>query len=131
MQSSSLSYAWRSGETLVARGDATKALAGVQSEPDDHARRWCTALAYQALGRKADADAALASAEQKDADDSPYAIARTHAYRGEFDLAFSWLDRAFRQRDFYLTNVKVEPLLQPLKRDPRYSTLLRKLQLPE
>ena len=54
-----------------------------------------------------------------------------HAYRGEFDLAFLWLDRAFRQHDFNLTDAKVEPLLQPLTRDPRYSTLLRKLQLPE
>jgi tetratricopeptide (TPR) repeat protein len=58
-------------------------------------------------------------------------IAQAYAYRGERDKAFEWLDRAFTQKDPGLINVKTDPLFTSLRGDPRFSKLLRRMQLPE
>jgi serine/threonine-protein kinase len=73
----------------------------------------------------------LANAERQDADTSAYGIAEVHAYRGEKDQAFTWLERAYSQRDFSLTILKCDPLLNNSKSDARYNALLRKLNPPE
>jgi len=87
-------------------------------------------LAYHALSRKVESDAALHELTQKFADDWAYQIAEVHAFRGEIDKAFEWLDRAYTQRDGGFSEMKGDPLLKNLERDPRYKALLRKLKLP-
>ena len=59
-----------------------------------------------------------------------YQIAEVYAYRSEPDSAFQWLSRAYQQRDSGLRNLKIDPLLTDLRRDPRYAELLRKMHLP-
>ena len=59
-----------------------------------------------------------------------YQIAQAHAWRGERDAAFAWLDKAYQQRDGGLVEVKYDPLLRSLRSDPRYSALLKNLNLP-
>ena len=51
-------------------------------------------MAYHALGRKADSDAALAALIAKWEKDSPYNIAYVYAFRGEADKAFARADKA-------------------------------------
>ena len=53
-----------------------------------------------------------------------------HAFRGEGDRAFQWLERAYIQRDSGLTWLKGDPLLKSLKRDPRWAAFLKKMRLP-
>jgi TolB-like protein len=119
------------GGILLARGDLKQALAEFQREPDESARRQGAALAYHALGRKEEADAALTEAERKDAAIGAYGIAEIYAYRGEINQAFAWLDRAYRQRDAGLPSTNRDPLLKNLRPDPRYTAFLRKMKLPE
>jgi len=45
------------------------------------------------------------------------------------DQAFEWLDKACEERCGWLTYVKVEPRLDSLRADPRFSALLRRLRL--
>ena len=52
-----------------------------------------------------------------------------HAYRGEIDAAFEWLDRAYRQRDGGMMWLRIDSCLRNLRKDPRYHTLLIKMQL--
>jgi serine/threonine-protein kinase len=59
-----------------------------------------------------------------------YQIAQAYAWRGENDQAFEWLDRAFVQRDGGLAEVKYDPLLRHVRKDPRYRALLNKMGLP-
>ncbi len=59
-----------------------------------------------------------------------YQIAEVYAYRGQVDQAFAWLDRAHKQYDGGLVFVKTDPMLQNLRSDPRYSQLLKNLNLP-
>jgi tetratricopeptide (TPR) repeat protein len=86
------------------------------------------AIVYHALGRRTESDAALARAKGARGDVNSTNIAVAHAYRGEFDQAFEWLDKAIAARDITLAH---EPLLASLRADSRYSALLRKMKLPE
>jgi hypothetical protein len=61
----------------------------------------------------------------------PYFIAQVHAWRGESDQAFEWLDRAYARRDGSFFNLKSDPKLASLHGDSRYRALLSKLNLPE
>ena len=88
-------------------------------------------LAYYALGRREESDAALAALKDKYAGDFAYQIAEVHAYRGEVDLAFEWLERAYDQRDGGIAELKGDRLMRGLVGDPRYKAFLRKLKLPE
>jgi tetratricopeptide (TPR) repeat protein len=88
------------------------------------------ALAYYALDKKKEADAALADYIATFHADGAYQIAEIYAFRGERDKAFEWLERAYTQRDAGLTQMKGDPLLNNLRRDPRYAALLKKMRLP-
>ena len=89
------------------------------------------ASVYHAMGRKADSDAALARVTKERAGDVAYEIAQAHAYRGEADQAFAWLDRAYDQKDVELYWIKGDRLLKSLEGDPRYKAFLQKMKLPE
>jgi TolB-like protein len=49
---------------------------------------------------------------------------------GDTELAFTWLDRAVRDRDPFLRYVAPEPLFDPIRSDPRYHELLRRINYP-
>jgi adenylate cyclase len=116
---------------LLLRGEAAAALAEFQREPDETFQRQGAAMAYFALGRKAEANAALSEMERLDATTEAFGIAETLAYRGEIDQAFAWLDRAYQQRDPSLEQIKFDPFLKSLHGDPRWKAFLRKMKLPE
>jgi len=88
-------------------------------------------MAFHAMGRKSESDAAVTALEEEVAAHHAYNIALTYAYRGEIDQAFAWLDRAHRQRDSELWWIKGDLLMQNLWPDPRYGAFLRKMNLPE
>lgn len=58
-----------------------------------------------------------------------YWIALVHVGLGDRDKAFTWLERANRERSAWLAWVKVEPRFDRLRSDPRFSRLLRSLKL--
>jgi TolB-like protein len=62
---------------------------------------------------------------------SPFSVGATYAQLGEIDEAFAWLDRAYRVHDPGLTGVKTHPWLDPLRSDPRFDDLLRRIGFPE
>ena len=72
----------------------------------------------------------LAELVGKDAASWAYQIAQVHAFRGEANEAFAWLERAYAQKDPGLPDIKGDPLVAGLKSDPRYAALLKKLRLP-
>ncbi len=87
-------------------------------------------MAYYALGRKKESDAALSELVTKYHAGGAFQIAQVYAFRNQSDEAFEWLDRAYAQRDSGLIGTKVDPLLQSLHKDPRYAAFLKKLNLP-
>jgi len=119
------------GIVLLLRGEAAAALAEFQRDPDESDQRSGAALAYFALGRKAEANAALAEMERLDATTHALNIAEALAYRGEIDQAFAWLDRAYQKHESFLFAIKFDPLMKSLHGDPRWKAFLRKIKLPE
>src|SRR3984885_6980088 len=93
-------------------------------------RAFLYAIAYHALGRKKESDAALSKLITKYHASMAYQIAQVYAFRNQSNEAFEWLDRAYAQRDEGLIGTKVDPLLENLHVDPRFAALLKKLNLP-
>ena len=60
----------------------------------------------------------------------PDAVAGLYGALGDRDEAFAWLERALRQRRFYLVFLKTDPLFAPLRSDPRFTALVRRVGIP-
>ena len=121
---------WTLGSVLLTAGKLDAGLAQMQQATSDGGADAGIALVYHAMKRKAESDAALVRATNTYAGHSAYVLAQVHAYRGEFEQALAWLDRAYRQKDVALYRVKGDPLLRNLEPDPRYKAFLRKMNLP-
>jgi hypothetical protein len=110
----------------ILSGNPSAALALVPKlDPDDQLR--FTALAQHSLGdggasRKA-LDELIARFGHLDA----AVIAEVHAWRGDPDQAFLWLERAL---SLEFDDIKFNPFLQRLRDDPRYAALLGRMNLP-
>ena len=60
-----------------------------------------------------------------------YAIAVRSAVIGETEEAFAWLERAYEEREPLLLLARTDPRLDPLRSDPRFQDLLRRIGFPE
>jgi TolB-like protein/Tfp pilus assembly protein PilF len=85
--------------------------------------------AYALAGREADARSVLEALTEsaRSLTVSSHAIAVIHTALGEHREAFEWLDRACREHDRALVWLKVHPRLDPLRPDPRFEELLRRV----
>lgn len=90
----------------------------------------CLALAYHKLGRQPDAETALARAKALDGDAGAYIYAAIYAQWGNTPKALDWLETALRLRDPQLVNLKTDPLLDPLRQEPRFKAIERELKFP-
>jgi len=82
-----------------------------------------------ALGDRAASDEALEELIEDHAAGYAYQIASTYALRGQIDLAFEWLEKAFVNHDGGMTRLRIEPPLDNLRSDPRYKELLQRVDL--
>ena len=69
--------------------------------------------------------------ESKYSNDFAFSIGESYAWRGEGDLAFSWLHRAYEDRDGSVVDMRLSLFYQQLAGDPRYKAFLKKMKLPE
>ena len=70
-------------------------------------------------------------AQRKTGYSSAYDIAALYADLGDKDHAFRWLNTAYQERDSKLELLKTDFLLDPLRSDPRFAELVRKVGLPQ
>jgi hypothetical protein len=104
--------------------------AEIEKEPSDWGKLAGQALAYHALGREQDSNAALAGLIAEYSNQGAYQIAQVYAYRGQSQEWFTWLERAHKQRDPGLPEINRDPLFRNLHDDPRCAELLKKMHLP-
>jgi TolB-like protein/Flp pilus assembly protein TadD len=86
---------------------------------------------YARAGRAGEANrliALLQERAQKD-DVGNYEIALIYAGLGKKQEAFKWLEQAYKVRDVGLVYLKVDPCLDPLRSDPRFDDLVRRVGL--
>jgi tetratricopeptide (TPR) repeat protein len=117
------------GLVLLGRNEPEAALAEMQKELQAVARLGGSAMAFFALGRKAESDAALAQMQKSHAN-RPLLISSVYAFRGQLDEALQWLDRAYAQKDPALLLLKSQLAFDKLDGDPRYKAFLKEMNLP-
>jgi TolB-like protein/Flp pilus assembly protein TadD len=112
-------------------GDLQSARGSCEMKPDAWRSQWCLSLVYDKLGRHADAEAELAKLKAAQGDAAAYQYATIYAQWGDRTQALAWLDTAMRLRDTGLEYVKIDPLLDPLRKEPRFQAIERELNFPE
>jgi len=112
-------------------GDLARARSSCESKPDHWATQWCLAITYDKLGRHADADALVARMKATYGTAASYQYATIYAQWGNVRKSLEWLDTAVRVRDPGLFYVKTDPLLDPLRKEPRFQAITRKLKFPD
>jgi TolB-like protein len=119
------------GVALLYRGDAAAAIDEFKRESNPMEQATGLALAYHALGRATDSNAALTKLINGGARNYAYEVAEIYAYRGARDEALKWLERAYVQKDATLKWIQRDPTMAKLESDPRYKAFLHKMNLPE
>ena len=86
---------------------------------------------YAVWGKRAEAHKVLTELIKKSEQTyvSAYDIAVIYSGLGDRDQAFGWLDKAVEQHSFWLSWLKLDPRLDPLRSDPRFSQLLQRVRL--
>jgi adenylate cyclase len=118
------------GRNYLLMGKPDFALKEMQLENLEIFKTFGLALSYHALGRKKEADEMLKEFSEKYQNNWSYLLAELYAFRGEKDLAFTWLETAYNKKDSWLYWLKGDPLLKNLEGDPRHIAFLKKMNLP-
>ena len=87
---------------------------------------------YAAAGRTAEARKTLRDLEalSKRRWVAPSRVASLCASLGEEDLALEWLEKAYEDRNLGVPNARFDPAFDPLRSDPRFQELLRRMNFP-
>ena len=116
-------------QTLLNRlGEAQAALTGVPAE--DLFRQTAEALIAARSGDGAGAYAQIAKIRSTGSDQLAFQYAEIYAQIGDLDHAIASLDKAVEVGDPGLQLLKRDPFLDPIRRDPRYASLLKRLKFP-
>jgi TolB-like protein/DNA-binding winged helix-turn-helix (wHTH) protein/tetratricopeptide (TPR) repeat protein len=124
------SYLGFIGSTYYLLGDFETARATCEQNRDASDSQVCLALAYDKLGRHADAEAELKEAQTALGDAGTYIYTQIYAQWGNRPKALEWLETAMRWRDPGLIKLKTDPLLDPLRKEPRLQAIERALKFP-
>jgi len=63
--------------------------------------------------------------------DQPYRVAAVHLALGDKDQAIGWLNKDFEEMDNWMNQLKVDPLMDPLRSHPRFQELMREINFRE
>jgi len=97
---------------------------------DEGDRHFCLALAYHALGQIERAAAELNQLKALSGDLGAASYAAVYAQWGDPDAALSWLATAERLQKASLVHLEVDWMLDPIRNQPQFQALLRRLNFP-
>ena len=98
--------------------------------PDDVFRQTDEAILAARGGDRAGAEAGIAKIRGAYADQASYQYCQIYTQLGDADRAFLAVGKAVEAPDPGLLYLKRDPFLDPIRRDPRYATLLKRLKFP-
>jgi len=128
---------WILGHTYASNGQHQEAIAASEKAVELSERTpgalGILGLAYGLAGRKAEANQILNELlklnEMRYV--TPAAMVNVYIGLGDKDQAFAWLEKAYEEKSNYVLFMKVFPPLDPLRSDPRFADLVRRIDLPE
>jgi TolB-like protein/tetratricopeptide (TPR) repeat protein len=123
------------GTSLFAKGDEAGGLEELKiANAMEHTPHLVGVLGYYyaKAGHKDEARKALAELEEmsKHRFVASYWMAAVHAGLGENDEAFSWLEKSYNERSWWMMFLKMDPIMEPLHTDPRYSEMIKRIGFP-
>lgn len=122
-------------DVYLQQGHFNKALAEALTDvPGDHPWQLGRLInIYAHMGKRSKAQELMkqlqADYRKQELNPSPLIIASIAL--GENDKAISWLERAYQEHVTIITWLKVEPIFDPLRKDPRFQSLLKKVELDQ
>jgi len=119
------------GFAYLLLGNAERARESCAVKPEHWLNQSCLALANDRLGRHADAETALARLKALMGDGAAYWYATIYTQRGDTGEALNWLETARRLRDPFLVLLKTDPLMDPLRKEPRFQAVMQELKFPD
>ncbi len=125
------------GFALIANGKYDEAISVARRVAPDAPFGWLAAVvsgvAYAKEGKRAEAEQQISMLRElaNTRYIRPYYIAQIYAALGDKDKAFAELEKSFVERDCYLSRMTVDPFMDPLRDDPRFAGLLKRMGLPE
>ncbi len=128
---------WILGHTYAANGQHQEAIAASEKAVELSERTpgalGILGLAYGLAGRKAEANQILNELLKLNESRyvTPAALVNVYIGLGDKDQAFAWLERAYQEKSNYVVFLKVFPILDPIRSDPRFADLVRRIGLPE
>ena len=124
------------GRAYEGKGSYPEAIAELQKALDlsggDTNEVAALGRAYALSGRTADAMKTLTELTMRSQQTyvQPYWVAVIHVALGDTDQAFDWLEKAFVDQSASLALLKVDPAFDPVRKDPRFTDMVRRLGLP-
>ena len=123
-------HAYRS-RAMLAASMPESALEEAEKEQNPFWQRYARILSLIALERPDEADLLLQQMIIEHGNDAAYQVAEIYAFGGDVGEAFSWLDRAYRQRDGGMSELIGNYFLSNLENDVRWGELLTRVSLTE
>lgn len=118
------------GLSLLMQGDVRGAAAEFSVEKQRWAHLTGSAIAAWKLGDRAGSDKALAALIAENGNTVLYQQAQVRAQRGDSNGAIAALERGLAAGDSGLLLLRRDPLLDPLRQDPRFVRLVTRLSVP-
>jgi tetratricopeptide (TPR) repeat protein len=119
------------GDAWLLLGRPDKALAEyAKMPPDDYLRMTGEAIAAARAGDRGKAEQFMAEMKRLFGASTSYQYAMIHAQLCDRNRAFAEFDNSLAAKDPGLMGLKTDVFLDPIRSDPRYSALLRKLRFP-
>jgi tetratricopeptide (TPR) repeat protein len=123
------------GYAYAARGQYAEAIGAYQKQISLDGETTSTLCylghAYAKSGKRDEALSVLDKLKRTKEYVSPSELAVFYAGLGDKEAAFESLERAYAAHDPQLQNLKVDPFLDPLRADPRFQDLVRRVGLPQ
>lgn len=101
-----------------------------KARPDDVYRLTGEAILFDRQNNRAASDETIAHIQRVFGDTASFQYAEIYAQRGDKERALAALDRAWAVRDPGLTNVRIDAFLDPLRSEPRFAALQKRLNFP-
>ncbi len=91
----------------------------------------CICITYAKMGKLEEARRLLSdfSSQLEQFSNRAYMLASVHFTLGEYDQGFDWLERAHQERSPDMRFLKVNPLFDCVRADPRFTAMLKKMRL--
>ncbi len=129
----SLPQFWR-GLVLSSIGRHADAMAAALKAREDmgNAPAWLVGFVHAQAGRRSEAQEVLHALELREQQQyvPPVDLALVHVALGNHEKALDWLEKGLQQHSRWMELLAVLPAVDPLRGDPRFSAILRAMQLP-